>query len=151
SAAGGNGRPPRTTVNCMAINRWRYLSSSADGAPLFEIAPDCRLQVGLLQQVLERRQRFDDKEHLIREQPGRQRDQPLVDPHYEAAQDLIAEHQRERPRNPSGGDDAEAPLVEQLAERSKREEPCVRDVENAPLSVVELAQQQHETVDEESD
>ena len=47
--------------------------------------------------------------------------------------------------------DPEPALLEQAAERLEREEPCVGQVEDAAFAVVELADQQHQAVDEKPD
>ena len=55
-----------------------------------------------------------------------------------------AHRQREGPRHAAHRDDAESALLEQAAERREGEEPRMRQVEDAALAVVELAEEQHQ-------
>ena len=82
---------------------------------------------------------------------GQDGDQPLVHAQDDPAERGVPERQRERTRNAAGRDDAEAALLEQAPERGEREQPRVRQIEDAALAVVELADEQHQPVDDEPD
>src|SRR5262245_43996410 len=105
---------------------------------------------GGAQQVVERRQRFDDEEDLIREQPAGDADAHFVDAGQQTAGATATERQRERTRDAARLDDAEAALLEEPAERLEREQPGMRQIEDPALAVVELTGEQHQAIDDES-
>ncbi len=83
TVAAGRGTPLRTTVICVSAtlrgDAGRDGSSGAAAArSLGVVASKRRLLVRLAKQILERRQRLDDEEHLVGEQSARQLDQPPV-------------------------------------------------------------------------
>src|SRR5262249_1508768 len=114
-------------------------------------ASDGRLFLGFPQKVFERWTWLSHHEYLICEQPLRQMDQRLIETKQKPSQPTIAHRQRKWSWYSVNFHDAESALLEESAHRAKREQPRVGHIENAPLAIIELTEQEHDPNYEESD
>src|SRR5437899_8315020 len=147
AAADGIGCPLRTTVKWEKVTpQAGFLLGRGNEGVLLGIAARSRLFPRVPQEEVERGQWLHRQEDLIRERASREADQHFVQAHEPSAHCPAAERQRKGTRNPARLDNAESALFEETPERLEREEARVRQIEDAALAVVELADEQHQTI-----
>src|SRR4051812_29625999 len=126
---------------------------TATRSPSFHAArgPLLRRTARAIEQIRDRRPRPYDRDHLEREERSAETNQRPIQTQQKPRRRAIAERERKGRRHARHPDHGEARLVEQPPERAEREEPRVRQIEDAALAVVELSQQQHHAHDAKRD